>query len=123
MRELSAQSGLRRRELRFSYLILTTAGVEQPRPTPRPGAWRVVSEQLVSKGKRELFLCGEAGRRRAVLLNRHRSTANEAFRDLRRGQFCWIEAAEERGPELRLSAESHVDALDPAASPSPPGAF
>lgn len=107
LEQLSRLSGLRRRELRFSFLAL--AAGSGARPGPGPGAWRVVSEPLVSKGKREQFLCGEAGRVRAVLLGRHRSAANAAFRELQRGQLCWIQGASVKRSELRLDAESRVE--------------
>jgi hypothetical protein len=71
----------------------------------------VVSEPLVTKGKREQFLCGEAGRLRAVLLGRHRSALNQAFRGLRRGQLCWIQGGAVRGSELRLVAETRVEVI------------
>ena len=115
LRQLSTQSGLRRRELRFSSLCLAAPAKAQAverAPVTGPGTFRVVSEVLLSKGKRELFLCGAPGRLRAVLLNRHRSPDNEAFRELRRGQLCSIEEATDRGAELRLASESRVVCLD-----------
>jgi hypothetical protein len=77
----------------------------------------VVSTQLRSKGKHELFLCGEPGRLRATLLARHRSEENASFVRAERGQLLWLEGdLSETGPAaLRLGAGTRVELLDPAA--------
>jgi ribosomal protein RSM22 (predicted rRNA methylase) len=114
LRALGQATGLRRRDLVYSFLGLRADGARPPR---RPGAWRVVSAPLRSKGKHELYLCGEPGRRRATLLLRHRSESNDAFLRAERGQLLWLDGSlEETGPAaLRLGAGSQVERVDPLA--------
>lgn len=114
LRALGQATGLRRRDLVYSYLGLRADGAPPPR---RPGAWRVVSAPLRSKGKHELYLCGEPGRRRATLLLRHRCESNDAFLRAERGQLLWLDGAlEETGPgALRLGAGTRVTRVDPLA--------
>ena len=55
-------AGLRREGLTFSYLVLRRDArrlANAVAPAPRATALRVVSGAVVSKGKREAFLCGE----------------------------------------------------------------
>jgi len=56
--ELASATGLRRRDLTWSYLALNR---HDARVATSP-IWRVVSERLDPKGKHEAYLCGETGR-------------------------------------------------------------
>jgi hypothetical protein len=93
-------AGLRWQGLTFSYLVLRHAGA----PTladvlPVIGAGprlRVISEALVSKGKREHFVCGvlrgsEAERARVTRLDRDRADVNASWDELGRGDVIAIE--------------------------------
>jgi SAM-dependent methyltransferase len=80
-------AGLRFQGLTFSYLVLGESKRARGRPN---GALRVVSSPIVSKGKRELFLCGPFDdsvpeRRRVMRLSRHESPANAAWDDAVKG--------------------------------------
>jgi 2-polyprenyl-3-methyl-5-hydroxy-6-metoxy-1,4-benzoquinol methylase len=122
LRALAAATGLRRRDLVYSYLTVRPGDAALP---PRPGAWRVVSAPLRSKGKHELVLCGEPGRLRVSLLLRHRSESNQPFLRAERGQLLWLEGElQETGREsLRIGAGTRVLRIDPAASALDPAAL
>jgi len=103
-RKLAARTGLRRRHVKFSQLILTRRKDIPPRPAP----WRVVSELLRSKGRREVFLCGEPGRVRAARLDRHRTDANRSFERLRRGQWLELHGEHPAPGALAIDAATRV---------------
>ena len=109
IRALASASGIRRHDLRWSYLSLAV----EPDPGEGP-PWRVVSDPLVSKGKLELFLCGPGGRLRAVRLNRDRSPGNRPFQRLRRGHLAWLESYEVEGGRIRIGRATEVRGEDPA---------
>jgi ribosomal protein RSM22 (predicted rRNA methylase) len=99
--EIARLAGVRRGSLKFAYVtfVLDRANVASTRPGEAP-AYRVVSDVLVSKGKSEAFLCGDAGRLRAIRLNRDRSEANAAFADLRRGDVARIGGLDPARPRI-----------------------
>jgi ribosomal protein RSM22 (predicted rRNA methylase) len=117
-------AGLRFERLTFSYLVLKRG---RPRLrdaiASRPGAarLRVVSDAIVTKGKSELFLCGEydgeagsvvAARKRATRLLRHsrdtaRTSGSDPWSDLVRGDLAVVDpapsiASPKIGPESRI---------------------
>ena len=121
-------AGLRWQGLTFSYLVLRkdgrTLAAALPRRSGAP-ALRVVSGPLVSKGKREAFMCGElpspgdppgarsGGRVRAMRLDRDESATNAAWDELPKGTLVAIE------PELdparpRVGREAVVSELFPS---------
>jgi SAM-dependent methyltransferase len=106
---IARAAGLRWQGLTFSYLVLRRDG------KTLSGAWRVVSHAIVSKGKRELFLCGKPGpdvsaaRLRTQRLDRHASPANAAFGDLARGDRVSFAPPFEAGTLGRVGAETRVD--------------
>lgn len=78
--------GLNKEWLNCSYLILG--------PQPRDFAqiykkpewnWRMISNLMSSKGKREVVLCGTQGRIHLTRLDRNKSPTNTGFDRLRRG--------------------------------------
>ena len=107
--QLAAATGLRDAGLKFAYLVLRRerdALVEPPPPPVR--ALRVVSQPLRSKGKRELYGCGERGRVMLRLLRRHRSAANRPFDRALRGDVLVVGEADE------LSSDDRVERWRPA---------
>jgi hypothetical protein len=99
-------AGLRHQGLTFSYLVLTRA--QPPLSTlltrTQTGArLRVVSNRSVTKGKQEVFLCGEfsgegegprrAGRARVARLDRDASLSNDAWDGLARGELLVVDPA------------------------------
>lgn len=84
--QMAAATGLRGHGLKFSYLVLRRTAAHQVEVPPGAGhAARVVSQLRNSKGKRECFVCTDAGRQPVRLLRRNRSTANRDFERVRRG--------------------------------------
>jgi small ribosomal subunit Rsm22 len=94
---VAAEAGLRWQGLTFSYLVLRKDG-RSLRACAEPGAAlvRMVSEPIVTKGKREAFVCGDvddagAGdrltpmRSRFRRLDRDESETNAAWEDAARG--------------------------------------
>jgi SAM-dependent methyltransferase len=127
-------AGLRWQGLTFSYLVLrapdapTLAGL-LPRAAVR---LRVVSDPIVTKGKREHFMCGVlrpgdahddalapetpplAERARVMRLDRELAEANAAWSDLRRGDVVSLEPAPD--PEKpRVGKTTLVKVLGPAS--------
>jgi hypothetical protein len=132
-------AGLRFERLTFSYLILTKSGSNLRDRIAAPlgaGRLRVVSEVMASKGKREVFMCGDfasprpgpgdgvvAARASVSRLARHEpgrqgaAGARVRWADLQQGEIVVIDPP----PALaapRVGPESHVDV---GASRGPPG--
>ncbi len=101
-------AGLRWQGLTFSYLVLRNDGatLQGALGSPR-GAARVVSLPIVTKGKRELYLCGEGRVRKIARLDRDEE---------RRGAFTRAH----RGDVIAFSPPLAVDAkrAGPDVSPS-----
>jgi hypothetical protein len=107
-------AGLRRQGLSFSYLVVRRDGLHlTKRLTVVPGAvhLRMVSDAMPSKGKREIFLCGEfsegPGRARVVRLDRDASATNAAWTELERGEVAVVSPAPKR-ERPRIAAASAV---------------
>jgi SAM-dependent methyltransferase len=106
---IARAAGLRWQGLTFSYLVLR-------KDAEIPGAgWRVVSDAIVTKGKRELFLCGKAGpdvpaaRLRVQRLDRHVSSTNAAFGELMRGDYVSFKPRLESGTLATVTRDTRVD--------------
>jgi ribosomal protein RSM22 (predicted rRNA methylase) len=84
IKEIDSRVGLRKDSLKFSYLVLRKDG-RTLADACTEHSYRVVSEPLISKGKRELFLCGREGRRIAARLDKDAVPGNKAFDSLLRG--------------------------------------
>jgi hypothetical protein len=91
-------AGLRWQGLTFSYLVLRKDGRTQATGSSGHGRpLRVVSGPIVTKGKRELFLCGAseseegASRLKVMRLDRHRDPANAAWDEAARGDVLTLE--------------------------------
>ena len=86
---LARAAGLRWQGLTFSYLVLRKDGLTLRESSARH--LRVTSSLLRSKGKTEIFLCGEhadgIGRGKARLLDRETTPANASFAEAERGDL------------------------------------
>ncbi|HPM41337.1 MAG TPA: small ribosomal subunit Rsm22 family protein [bacterium] len=90
---IDSLTGLDHRHLKMAYLIFAKRG--EGSLEHRAGSCRVVSSPLVSKGKRELFLCGSDGRLvRAMRQDKHASEQNRGFELARRGDVVSTKAGE-----------------------------
>lgn len=113
---LAKGAGLRWQGLTFSYLVLRRDALSLG--ARFQGAQRVVSRPLVTKGKRELDLCGGAGLVRLVRLDRHATKANDAYGSAGRGALLAIEPAPVAPGPCRVGEDTRVapvevDALAP----------
>lgn len=102
--EVAREAGLRFERSTSAYLVLARDGAP-------PAGDRVVSQPLVSKGKRELWLC-RPDRTLVTLrrLDRHRSPANAALDELRRYDRIHAEGELRKGA-LRVDADARIDLL------------
>jgi hypothetical protein len=82
--------GMKKDALKYSYLILSRPGEA---PHHQPENWRMVSEMMETKGKRDAFLCNETGRIRFYLLGKETSDLNQLFTGLKRGDLISIDRA------------------------------
>jgi ribosomal protein RSM22 (predicted rRNA methylase) len=106
---LARAAGLRWQGLTFSYLVLRKDGKTLKAASDR--SLRVTSSLLKSKGKTEVFLCGQdadgIGRGKARLLDREQRDSNAAFADAERGDLLSFEPALPRagriGPDTRVT--------------------
>ena len=113
---LVGATGLRKHLLKWSYLTLT----KRPENVagPRTNCARVVSDQLRSKGKREVFVCCENGRFRLSRLDRDRSERNQAIKQIYRGQLVQLQTAPtSKGTDspqlLRVGRDDCLEVEDP----------
>jgi hypothetical protein len=105
--EIDSRIGLRKDSLKFSYVVLRKDD-RTLADTCGPGSFRVVSEPLVSKGKRELYLCGREGRRLAVRLDKDAAPGNEAFAQLSRGDVVRIQGLVIEEKRFRITKDAKV---------------
>lgn len=115
---VARSAGLRYEGLSYSYLTLrnvrgplharAVSHLHEPSVPPL----RIVSEPLVSKGKRELFGCGAPGRVRLVRLDRAQTDANAAFDEAARGDvLCIAPFVVDDRQRAKIDAETSVEAL------------
>lgn len=116
-RQLATATGLRTHDVKWSFMALAHPSSQAETP---PDAWRVVSDLLKSKGKHEIFLCGPAGRLRAILQKRDKSPANAPFQKLQRGHTVRIENAAIKHGMLLIESQSVVARCDVAPDPATP---
>jgi ribosomal protein RSM22 (predicted rRNA methylase) len=110
---LARAAGLRWQGLTFSYLVLRKGGARPAEASSARVRFRAVSDLLRSKGKAELFICGEDGARRRIRqLERDAATgAGVAFGDLRRGDAVTMTSTDDTGPiddRGRVQPGAHV---------------
>lgn len=118
---IAKRAGLRWEGLTFSYLIVSPRGPGLVERIAAKNRERAVSAVLVTKGKRELVLCGDPLRAavsdedplgpygtRIGRLDRARTEKNEPFDDVRRGDLLTIGPLDDK---LRLGPDSAVEEL------------
>jgi 2-polyprenyl-3-methyl-5-hydroxy-6-metoxy-1,4-benzoquinol methylase len=105
---LAKAAGLRWQGLTFSYLVLRRDGLTLREAARAP--LRLTSSRLPTKGKIEIFVCGElggtSGAKKLVRLDREESEANAAYGELERGDLVVLEP--EPGANGRLGVETRV---------------
>jgi ribosomal protein RSM22 (predicted rRNA methylase) len=93
---LARAAGLRWQGLTYAYLVLRKDGVTLEKAIGEKNAFRVVSEPIVTKGKRELYLCANGVRSRLARLDRD-GTKRDAWASAERGDILVLEPPP--GPE------------------------
>ena len=104
---LDKLTGLRKDALKFSYLVLRMDGISLS-DVYGEEAFRVVSEPLVSKGKIEYYVCGAAGRKLIIRLDKDASPQNQAYSCLRRGDIIVFEGLRDEGKRFKVEQETRV---------------
>ncbi len=107
VREIDRLTGLRKDSLKFSYLILRNDGAAL-RDNSGEKIFRVVSEPLVSKGKREFYVCGVDGRKLITRLNRDATPVNEEYTILGRGSVVTFERLVDEGKRYRVTKDTKL---------------
>lgn len=112
--EVASAAGLRREDLTFSHLTLRRDGRKLTDAFGgAPGTpLRIVSERLESKGKVELFACGEPGLVRLQRLHRHASTQNAGLDEAVRGTLVALDGAPLEGGGARARVGPDVRASE-----------
>jgi SAM-dependent methyltransferase len=112
--EIARGARLRDTALTYSYLTLhrqSRSLLEVSNRDSGATALRAVSGSLASKGKIELWLCGETLAPRGMRLDRHEAPENAAFERADRGSILRIEpaATPEEASRLRIGASARVE--------------
>jgi len=107
IRALDKLTGLRKDALKFSYLVLRRDRLSLSEVYGAE-AFRVVSEPLVSKGKAEYYVCGAAGRKRIIQLDKDASPRNQAYSGLRRGDIVVFEGLVDEGKRFKVEKGTGV---------------
>ena len=107
VKEIDARIGLRKDSLKFSYLVLRKDSLSIA-DLHGADSFRVVSDPLVSKGKTEFYICGRGERRLVTRLDKDKTSQNEAFGKLKRGDIAAFEGLVEEGRRFKVSKETGV---------------
>lgn len=115
--KVAREAGLRFERLTYAYLTLRRTGdhpssvaalLLEHAEAPELEPYRVVSQTLASKGKREWFACGAAGRVRVTRLDRHASPANAGFGKAQRGDVVRLPVLADGSLDARITADTEV---------------
>jgi ribosomal protein RSM22 (predicted rRNA methylase) len=107
VKEIDRLTGLRKDALKFSYLVLRKDNLSLS-DVRGPNVFRVVSEPLVSKGKIEFYLCGAGERKLVTRLDKDKTTRNQAFGNLQRGDLVGFEKLIDERKRLKIGKETVV---------------
>ncbi|MGZ3418469.1 MAG: small ribosomal subunit Rsm22 family protein [Polyangiales bacterium] len=126
---IAKKAGLRWEGLTFSYLLVGTRGPRLIDTLEPPRRERAVSGLLVTKGKKEIVLCGDPLRgevpeadllgpngARIGRLDRATTETNQTFDELARGDIVRVGALDEK---LRLGPDSTIEQLGEGRTAAP----
>jgi ribosomal protein RSM22 (predicted rRNA methylase) len=126
---IAKRAGLRWEGLTFSYLVVATRGPRLVETLEPPRRERAVSGLLVTKGKKELVLCGDPLRgevppedqlgphgARIGRLDRAATDSNATFDELDRGDVVRVGPIDDK---LRLGPDSAIELLGEGRTTSP----
>lgn len=110
IKEMDKRTGFNKSQLKYSYLVLRKDGMTLQDILPADGGenFRVVSDLLIMKGERKVFLCGQRGRIQLGRLDRDLSDANRQFDEIRRGDIVEVKGIYQKGEVLRIDKEGSV---------------
>ena len=108
LQPVARAAGLRWEGLSYARLVLA----DDPRPL---GRFRATSDLLPSKGRSDVWLCGEGAWRKVGRQDRHRAAENAAFDDISRGDMVDMagEGCEPGAPKPAVRAATVVRIADP----------
>ena len=107
VKELDRLTGLRKDSLKFSYLVLRKDALSLS-DACNPDTFRVVSEPLVTKGKREYFVCGRGGRKLVTRLDKDATPENAPFSLLTRGALVGFDRLMDEGKRFKVEKDTVV---------------
>jgi ribosomal protein RSM22 (predicted rRNA methylase) len=107
VKEIDKLAGLRKDSLKFSYLVLRKDGLSLS-DVFDPNIFRVVSEPLVSKGKREFYLCGVGERKLVMRQDKDATSGNDPYGTLKRGDLVRFERLIDEGKRFKVGKETVV---------------
>lgn len=107
VKEVDARIGLRKDSFKFSYLVLRK-DILSLADIHGGDSFRVVSEPLVSKGKIEFYICGKGERRLIMRLDKNKTSSNEPFENMRRGDIVGFERVTDDGKRFKAEKETRV---------------
>jgi len=110
IKEIDRLTGLRKDSLKFSYLVLRK-DIFSLSDACDMHAVRIVSEPLISKGKVEFYICGRYGRRLITRLDKDRTTKNQLFETMHRGNVISCEQLLDEGKRLKVEKATKVCCL------------
>lgn len=110
---LAKAAGLHKESLKMSYLAVSSKGQAWP-ALPQGRLFRIVSEPLEGKGRQRYMGCGPEGRIGLALQEKHRTSENEAFFQLNRGDIIAVGETQDKGDGLAMTGESKVQVGVPA---------
>lgn len=101
---LDRLTGLDHRYLKMSYCILN----KKIGTLFNQNIWRAVSSPLISKGKREIFLCGNGKIIKVRRLDRNKTDSNRALSDVMRGDLVHLTT---QGDLVEMAKENSLEIL------------
>ena len=107
VKKLDKLTGLRKDSLKFSYLLLRKDGAALS-DLCGPNAFRVVSEPLVSKGKREFYLCGAGERKLVTRLDKDADNRNHVFEIMKRGDVVVFDRLSDEENRYKVNKDTLV---------------
>jgi ribosomal protein RSM22 (predicted rRNA methylase) len=105
-------AGLRWEGLTFSYLVLRRDGRTLASAVPS-GALRAISKLIITKGKREVSLCGATVTLEARRLDRDATPTNQPLDDIARGDLVVMEPLPTESGPVRVGREARVARVVP----------
>ncbi len=114
VKDIDRLTGFDKNRLNYSCMIFRKDGLSLADIAERDGNsyFRAVSDLLVMKGDKRIYLCGKEGRILAGRLNREASPSNRAFDDLKRGDLVEVTGLKRKGEIFRIDREGNIRIME-----------